>query len=85
VLIASGGGQVVESVARDAQDTKIRAWCELNGYELAGVHIDAGISGSRADNRPALQDALTNCAKGDVLVVYSLSRLARSTRDTLGT
>ena len=47
------------------------------------MQVDAGISGSRADNRPGLQEALTKCKKGTALVVYSLSRLARSTRDTL--
>jgi site-specific DNA recombinase len=48
------------------------------------VFVDAGISGKRADNRPALQAALdAACASGGILVVYSLSRLARSIRDTL--
>lgn len=79
----STDGQVNEGVTLEAQEAKIRTWCELQGYELAGVHVDAGISGSRADNRPALQEALTACGKGYALVVYSLSRLARSTRDTL--
>jgi DNA invertase Pin-like site-specific DNA recombinase len=79
----STDGQVSEGITLEAQEAKIRAWCELQGYELAGVHIDAGISGNRADNRPALQEALAQCGKGCALVVYSLSRLARSTRDTL--
>lgn len=46
--------------------------------------MDAGLSGKRADNRPELQkalDAVTKCS--GVLLVYSLSRLARSTKDTL--
>jgi site-specific DNA recombinase len=43
-----------------------------------------GKSGGRADNRPALQAALDRvCAARGVLVFYALSRLARSTRDTL--
>src|SRR5262249_127471 len=38
----------------------------------------------RSDNRPGLQAALAEaCRPGGVLVVYSLSRLARSTRDTI--
>ena len=42
------------------------------------------ISGKRADNRLALQEALKAVSAGKgVLIVYSLSRLARSTRDTL--
>jgi len=79
----STAGQVMDGVSLEAQQAKITAWCELNDYELAGIHIDAGISGKRADNRPALQDALKACSNGDALVVYSLSRLARSTRDTI--
>ncbi len=79
----STDGQAVDGVTLEAQEAKIRAWCAANDYELGGVHIDAGISGSRADNRPALQEALTACGNGHALVVYSLSRLARSTRDTL--
>lgn len=76
-------GQASDGVSLDAQQAKISAWCELNGYELAGIHVDAGLSGSRADNRPALQEAIKACGSGDALVVYSLSRLARSTRDTI--
>lgn len=76
--------QVLEGVSLDAQQGKMSAWCELNGYSLAGIFVDAGISGKRADNRPELQralDAVTTCS--GVLLVYSLSRLARSTKDTL--
>jgi DNA invertase Pin-like site-specific DNA recombinase len=51
---------------------------------MSEVFMDAGISGKRADNRPELQKALTAVTKAKgVLVVYSLSRLARSTRDTI--
>jgi len=76
-------GQAQDGVSLDAQRAKIEAWCTLNDYELAGVHVDAGISGKSALNRPGLQDALNDCRKGSALIVYSLSRLARSTRDTL--
>jgi site-specific DNA recombinase len=76
-------GQAVEGVSLDAQKAKITAWADLNGYELGMIYVDAGISGKRADNRPGLQDALQAIKRGDALVVYSLSRLARSTRDTL--
>jgi len=76
--------QAVDGVSLDAQEQRIRAWCEANEFELAGVRVDAGLSGGRADNRPELQSALDEVASlGGVLVVYSLSRLARSTKDTL--
>lgn len=75
--------QATDGVSLEAQEAKIRAWCELNDYELIGVFIDAGVSGKRADNRPQLQAALAECGKDCALIVYSLSRLARSTRDTI--
>jgi DNA invertase Pin-like site-specific DNA recombinase len=44
---------------------------------------DAGLSGKRADNRPALQEALDQLRRGDAdaLVCAKLDRLARSTVD----
>jgi DNA invertase Pin-like site-specific DNA recombinase len=51
--------------------------------EAVSIFVDAGLSGKRADNRPGLQEALNVVGKGDALIVYSLSRLARSTKDTI--
>ena len=76
-------GQVVDGVSLDAQRAKIEAWALLNDYTLTAVHVDAGISGKSALNRPGLQAALADCRQGSALVVYSLSRLARSTKDTI--
>src|SRR4051794_2919472 len=76
--------QATEGVSLDAQRARIESWCALHGATLRDVHVDAGLSGKRADNRPALRAALDSvCAAKGVLVVYSLSRLARSTKDTL--
>ena len=77
--------QATDGVSLEAQRTRIQAWCDANGYRLATVHTDAGISGKRADNRPALQQALTAVCerRGSALIVYSLSRLARSTKDAI--
>jgi site-specific DNA recombinase len=77
-------GQASEGVSLEAQEARIRAWATAQDLELASVHVDAGISGSKATNRPALQAALSQvCRMKGVLVVYSLSRLARSTQDAL--
>lgn len=77
-------GQVAEGVSLDAQRERIANWCRGAGADLATVYADAGISGGRSDNRPGLQAALDDVTnQGGALVVYSLSRLARSVRDTL--
>ncbi len=76
--------QADEGVSLDAQAAKLRDWCERNGHGVPRLESDEGISGKRADNRPALQRALDAvCRERGVLVVYSLSRLCRSTRDAL--
>jgi DNA invertase Pin-like site-specific DNA recombinase len=76
--------QADEGVSLQAQAEKARAWCEAMGYTVVGEFEDAGISAKRADNRPALQDALDLTTRdGAALVVFSLSRLARSTKDAL--
>src|SRR5271169_1320089 len=76
--------QVSEGVSLDAQRARIAAWAAANGAELPEVFTDAGLSGGRADNRPGLQAALdAACTAKAALVVYSLSRLARSTQDAL--
>lgn len=76
-------GQVEDGVSLDAQEAKVRAWADLNGAGEVVIFRDEGISGKRADNRPGLQAALDTVGKGDALIVYSLSRLSRSTRETL--
>lgn len=76
--------QADEGVSLDAQKAKIADYCRVNEMELREVFVDSGISGKKMTNRAALNEALkVTCADGAALVVYSLSRLARSTRDAI--
>lgn len=79
----STSGQVEDGVSMDAQEAKVRAWADLNNAAEVVIFRDEGISGKRSDNRPGLQSALAMVGKGDALIVYSLSRLSRSTKDAL--
>ena len=80
----STAGQVTEGVALEAQRARISAYATAQGCRLAEVFEDAGVSGAHAANRPGLQAALAAvCKAKGVLVVYSLSRMARSTQDAL--
>lgn len=76
-------GQADEGVSLEAQRAKIEAWCELNDYELVALFEDAGISGGSMKGREGLHAALKAARPGMALVTYSISRLARSTRDML--
>ena len=75
--------QANEGVSLEAQEARIVSWCKTNDYELVKVYVDAGISGKRMDTRKELLAALSSLKKGMALVSYSLSRLARSTKDAL--
>jgi DNA invertase Pin-like site-specific DNA recombinase len=80
----STNSQAVEGVGLDVQKARIEAWCTGHGYTLRGLHADEGLSGGRADNRPGLSAAVSQaCHMGGVLVVFSLTRLARSTKDAI--
>lgn len=79
----STAGQAEDGISLDAQRAKVRAYCDLHGLTLLDVHGDE-ISGKRADNRPGLNAALVQaCKHKAAVVVYSLSRLARSTTDAI--
>ena len=53
-------------------------------WEVIGIHEDRAISGAKCDNRPGLISAIEEAIKNKaVLVVYSLSRLSRSTKDAI--
>jgi site-specific DNA recombinase len=68
----------------EKQLERCRAYCAGHGYTVVAEHHDKDLSGGRADNRPGLQEAIaTACARKAVLVVYSLSRLARCTKDAI--
>jgi hypothetical protein len=75
---------LVEKGIRREYDERF-AQADANGYTLVDVFTDAGISGKRADNRPGLLAALDAVCKArdTALVIYSLSRLARSTMDAI--
>jgi hypothetical protein len=45
--------QAANGVSLEAQEGRVRDWCTNNGYPLGGVFVERGLSGGRADNRPA--------------------------------
>jgi len=80
----SSAGQADDGISLEAQRARIEAWALAHDYDLVGVEVDAGQSGKRADNRDGLQAAIkAACDNKAALVVYSLSRLSRSVKDTM--
>ena len=75
--------QAEVGVSLEAQEAKIRAYCDAHGHELVALEVDHGLSAKSMAGRPALGRALALLKSGaaEGLVVLSLSRLSRSTRD----
>lgn len=68
----------------EPQRLELEAYCQRQGWVVSQTYEDAGISGTKY-NRPALQQMLKDASKGkfDVLMVFKIDRLARSTSDLL--
>jgi DNA invertase Pin-like site-specific DNA recombinase len=76
-------GQADDGVSLEAQRAKLAAYCQLNDGELLEVFADEGVSGTDR-SRAGLAAAMALAKKHRAaLVVYSLSRLTRSTRHAL--
>ncbi len=80
----STDAQVREGVSLEAQKEKIIAWAKIQDQDLICIEEDAGISGKLIRNREGLKRAIeVACGEKAILVVLSLSRFSRSTKDTL--
>jgi DNA invertase Pin-like site-specific DNA recombinase len=68
----------------EKQLERCQAYCSGHGYDVVAEYHDKDLSGSRADNRPGLQKAIAAaCKQKAILCVYTLSRLARCTKDAI--
>jgi site-specific DNA recombinase len=61
-----------------AQEDAARRFAAAQGWTVAGVFTDAGVSGAAGlDKRPALLEAISTLTRGGVLVVAKLDRMTR--------
>ena len=66
------------------QRERLQDYCRALGLEIVGDYHDDEVSGKSMDGRPGLEAALAHVRKvKGILMVYSLSRLARNTRDAI--
>jgi DNA invertase Pin-like site-specific DNA recombinase len=76
--------QATGGYSLDAQEKKIRGYCELHELELVEIRSDPGFSGKNLD-RPGIQQVIAQLRRRkhsvDGLVVAKLDRLTRSLKD----
>jgi putative DNA-invertase from lambdoid prophage Rac len=79
-------GQAESGLSIDEQKTKIAARCTENGWTLAGIFVDAGVSGSvPLGKRPEGAKLLAALRPGVVVVSARMDRCFRSAFDALET
>lgn len=79
--VVKEGGK--DSLSLDSQVAQLTARCEREGWRIIDVIREAGLKGWQdADERPGLADAISRAERHeyDILLVWDLSRLARSVR-----
>ena len=76
--------QAKEGESLATQKSAIVRYAKFNDWHLTEVYEDGGYSGAKRE-RPALKRlmAAAHAKKFEVLIIYKLSRFARSARDTL--
>lgn len=84
-------------VSSDSNDQMNSFMAQINYYNtliqsrenwtMAGLYADEGITGTSAEKRPDFQRLLSDCRQGrvDKILVKSISRFARNTKDCLET
>jgi site-specific DNA recombinase len=77
-------GQAEDGESLERQAARIKAYCEAKGLEQPEIICDEGLSGFKS-NREGFQKLVALCESKQVstVIVYDLSRLSRSVRDTL--
>lgn len=77
-------GQAEDGESLERQAARIRAYCEAKGLSEPEMICDEGLSGFKS-NREGFQKLVALCESKQVktVIVYDLSRLSRSVRDTL--
>jgi DNA invertase Pin-like site-specific DNA recombinase/vacuolar-type H+-ATPase subunit F/Vma7 len=75
--------QVQDGFSLEAQESKISAESEKHNLFLKRLYIDKGISGGSMEKRLALEEMRKELAENTWIIVNSVSRLARNTKDLL--
>lgn len=80
----STSDQAEDGVSLHVQRERIAAYAAAHGLGLAEVFADEGLSAKRGSKRPGLEKAMREvCKTRGLLIVFSLSRFARSTHDAI--
>lgn len=73
--------QVDDGLSLEFQEKEIRDYAKANKLELVKIYMDKGKSGRQIKGRKQLEEVLEIMKRGDTLLLYTLARLARNSRE----
>ena len=76
--------QVQDGFSLESQECRIIEECKKRDLFLKSIYLDKGISGGSMNKRLSLERALKDLKEHCWIIVNSVSRLARNTKDLLG-
>ena len=78
--------QAASGESLDTQKAKVTGYAMMQGWEIAEIFVEGGVSGSvPLADRAQGQRLLAAASKGDVIITPKLDRMFRSASDALGT
>lgn len=78
--------QATSGESLETQKAKIAGYAMIQGWTVAEIFVEAGVSGSvPLAERPEGQRLLGTASKGDMIITPKLDRMFRSAADALGT
>lgn len=74
----------VERESLSTQESRLKAYCQANGFQVHKVYPDSGVS-AKDTKRPELEKLMEDCRRGkiQVVLVTALDRITRSLRDLI--
>ena len=76
-----------EELSPDSQERLLRDYARKNNIVLEHIYVDSGISGRKAEKRPAFQEMIAKAKSRehpvDVLLVWKFSRFARNQEESI--
>lgn len=77
--------QAQEGYSIRAQEQKLKDYSRIKEWGVYKVYIDDGISGKNIEDRPAVQEMITDIQNGKVnnVLVFKIDRLTRNTADLI--
>jgi site-specific DNA recombinase len=81
----SSPAQAAEGESLNTQKTQIEQFVKMKNWTLTKIYEDAGLSGGKAETRPAFQEMIRDAERRafEGIVFTKLSRFARSASDFL--